>query len=228
MMPLLFDLTFVLIIPALALAGWAQWRVRSAYSEFSRVRSRGGRRGAEVAAAILRSNGLGSVRVEAVRGALTDHYDPKARAVRLSEGNYASDSIAAVSIAAHEVGHAIQHGSGYAPLQLRHAIFPVANIGSSLAFPLFFIGFLAQIRPLIDLGILFFAGAVLFSVVTLPVEFNASRRALAQLRDGSLLSADEMGGAKKVLDAAALTYVAATTMALLQLVRLLLLRGRQD
>jgi hypothetical protein len=224
----LFDPTIALLIPALALAGWAQWKVRSAYSEFSRLRTGAGRSGAEIAASILRSNSLGSVRVEAVPGSLTDHYDPKARAVRLSEGNYGSDSIAAVSIAAHEAGHAIQHGTGYMPLQFRHAIFPVANIGSTLAFPLFLIGFLAQIRPLIDLGILFFAAAVVFSVVTLPVEFNASRRALAQLRDGRFLSVGELAGAKKVLDAAALTYVAATTMALLQLVRLLLLRGRND
>jgi hypothetical protein len=228
MFPLLFDPTIALLIPALVLAGWAQWKVRSAYSEFSRVASRGGRSGSQVAQAILASNGLGSVRIEAVPGQLSDHYDPKARTVRLSEGNFASSSIAAVSVAAHEVGHAMQHGSGYFPLQFRHAIFPVANLGSTLAFPLFLIGFLAGLPVLVDLGILFFAAAVVFSVVTLPVEFNASRRALAQLRDGRLLSVEELGGAKKVLDAAALTYVAATTMAILQLVRLLLIRGRND
>lgn len=223
-----FDPTMILLIPALVLAGWAQWRVRSAYSEFSRVRSRAGRSGAEVARRILGTNGLGDVRIEAVPGQLSDHYDPKSHTVRLSEGIYGSDSIAAVSIAAHEVGHAIQHGTGYAPLQFRHAIFPVANIGSTLAFPLFLIGLLAGIKPLVDIGILFFAVAVVFSLVTLPVEFNASRRALAQLSDGGLLGVDELPAAKKVLSAAALTYVAATTMAILQLIRLLLIRGRND
>jgi hypothetical protein len=223
-----FDPTIALLIPALALAGWAQWRVRSAYSKFSRVPSRAGKSGAHVAQAILATNGLGDIRVEAVAGQLSDHYDPKAHTVRLSEGIYGSNSIAAVSIAAHEVGHAIQHGTGYAPLQFRHAIFPVANIGSTLAFPLFLIGLIAGLRPLIDIGILFFGVAVVFSLVTLPVEFNASKRALVQLRDGRLLGVDELPAAKKVLDAAALTYVAATTMAILQLIRLLLIRGRND
>lgn len=223
-----FDSTFLLLIPAMILAMWAQWKVRSAYSRMSRVRSRAGASGARVAERILRANGLPDVVVEPVAGTLSDHYDPRSRRVRLSEGNYGSDSIAAVSIAAHEVGHAMQHGQGYAPLALRHAIFPVANIGSTLAFPLFLIGFFAGLPFLIDLGIVFFSVAVLFSVVTLPVEFNASRRALVQLRNGGLLSSDEIPAAKKVLDAAALTYVAATAMAVLQLLRLLLLRGRND
>jgi Zn-dependent membrane protease YugP len=227
MLPL-FDPTMILLIPAIVLAVWAQWKVRSAYAKFSRVRSRGGRTGAQVAQAILGTNGLGDVKVEAVPGALSDHYDPRTRVVRLSADNYGSDSIAAVSIAAHEAGHAIQHGSGYAPLQFRHAIFPVANIGSTLAFPLLLIGILAGMKPLVDLGIILFSVAVLFSVVTLPVEFNASRRALAQLHDGRLLGVEELGGAKKVLDAAALTYVAATAMAILQLLRLLMIRGRED
>jgi len=228
MVPFLFDWTFLLLIPALMLAGWAQWKVRSAYGQFGKVHARSGLSGAEVAKRILARNSLGDVRVEAVAGTLTDHFDPRSRSVRLSEANYRSDSIAAVSVAAHEVGHAMQHGHGYAPLAFRHAIFPVANFTSSLAFPLFLIGFLANIRGLIDLGIIFFAVAVLFSVVTLPVEFNASRRALAQLSEGGLLTVEELPGARKVLQAAALTYVAATTMALLQLVRLLILRGSRD
>lgn len=228
MFPFFFDPTFVLLVPAFLLAMWAQWKVRSAYAAMSRVRSRGGRSGAEVAQRILRGNGLDGVAVEPVHGNLTDHYDPRTRSVRLSQGNFGSASIAAVSIAAHEVGHALQHGSGYPPLSIRSAVFPVANLGSTLAFPLFLIGFVAGLPALIDLGIIFFSAAVLFSVVTLPVEFNASRRALVQLREGGLLASDEMPGAKKVLDAAALTYVAATAMAILQLLRLLLLRGRND
>ena len=228
MFPFFYDPTFLLLIPALILAAWAQWMVRSAYAEFRRVPSRGGRSGAEIARAILSGNGLGEVPVQEVPGELSDHYDPRQRSVHLSAGNYRSHSIAAVSIAAYEVGHALQHGTGYGPLAIRHAIYPVANLGSTLAFPLFFIGFLMSYPPLIDIGILFFAGAVLFSLVTLPVEFNASRRALAQLESGGFLAPDEIPGARKVLRAAALTYVAAATMAILQLLRLLLLRGRRS
>ncbi len=225
-MPLFFDSTMFLLIPALLLSMWAQQKVRSTYRKYGEVRTSAGRTGAEVAASILQRNMIMEVPVESVPGVLTDHYDPRSRRVRLSEGNYGSSSIAAISVAAHEVGHALQHGKGYFPLNLRHNVFPLANIGSKLAFPLFLIGFISHFSILIDIGILLFAFAVLFHVVTLPVEFNASRRALVQLETGGYLSMDEMVGAKKVLTAAALTYVAAAAMAALQLVRFMLLRGR--
>lgn len=220
-----WDPTFILILPALVLAMWAQSKVRRAYSEYSGVRASRGKRGAEVAAEILRYNGIHDVTIEETEGVLSDHYDPRTKTLRLSSNNYRSDSIAAVSVAAHEVGHAIQHAQAYAPLQLRHSILPVANIGSWLAFPLFFIGLLVAIPPLMNIGIILFSGAVLFQLVTLPVEFNASSRALKQLEGYSLLDRSEIPAARKVLSAAALTYVAATTMAVLNLVRLLILRG---
>jgi Zn-dependent membrane protease YugP len=169
--------------------------------------------------------------VERVAGRLSDHYDPRKRVLRLSEGVYASNSLAALGIAAHEAGHAIQHGKGYAPLHLRNLIYPAASFGSTLAFPLFFIGFIFSTRQgpslLMDIGILLFAVAVVFSVLTLPVEFDASRRAMAMLREGSYLTSEELTGARRVLSAAALTYVASTAMAILQLLRLILLRDRR-
>jgi len=174
---------------------------------------------------LLKRNSIYDVTVEEVSGNLTDHYDSKARKLRLSSDVYHSTSLAALGVAAHETGHAIQHKLSYVPLNLRQSIFPVANIGSSLGIPLFFIGFIFSMRPLLDIGILVFSGAVLFHIVTLPVEFNASRRAMAQLSSGGYLRADEIAGARKVLDAAALTYVAAAAMAVLQLIRLILLRG---
>ncbi len=228
MMPLFFDSSMLVLIPAILLAMWAQWKVKSTFRKYSAIHSRGARSGSNVAASILSANRLGDVPVEAVAGSLTDHYDPKARTVRLSKGNYRSASIAAISVAAHEVGHAMQHGGGYAPLALRHNLVPVANIGSTLAFPLILGGLLFSWPPLMDLGIIFFSFAVLFSVVTLPVEFNASRRAMVQLREGGYLASDELDGARKMLSAAALTYVAATAVAVSQLVRLLILRGRND
>lgn len=220
-----WDPTFILILPALVLAIWAQSKVRSTYAKYSRVAASRGRRGAEVAAEILRYNGVFDVTIEETEGLLSDHYDPRSKTVRLSTDNYRSNSIAAVSVAAHEVGHAIQHAQAYAPLQFRHAILPVANIGSSLAFPLFIIGLFMAFRPLMDIGIILFSAAVLFQLVTLPVEFNASRRALKQLESYGLLERSEIPAARKVLSAAALTYVAATTVAVLHLLRLLILRG---
>ncbi len=224
----MFDSTMMLLIPAALLAMWAQWKVKSTYQKYRAVHTRGARSGATVAAGILSGNRLGDVPVESVAGSLTDHYDPRKRTVRLSEENYRSDSIAAVSVAAHEVGHAMQHGSGYGPLAIRHNLVPVANLGSTLAFPLFLGGLLFSWPPLMDIGIALFALAVLFSVITLPVEFNASRRAMVQLKEGGYMSADELVGARRMLTAAALTYVAATAMALTQLLRLLVLRGRND
>jgi len=224
-MPFYFgDSTLILLIPAVILALWAQLRVSSVYRKYSTIASAQGITGAQAAKYILQSNGISDVAVEAVPGELSDHYDPRKRIVRLSASNYQGRSLAAVAVAAHEVGHALQHHRQYVPLQVRHAILPVTNIGSWAAFPLFFMGFLFRTPVLMDIGILFFAGVVIFHFVTLPVEFNASRQALSQLASGGMLVQQEISGARKVLNAAALTYVAATAVAVIHLLRLLLLR----
>lgn len=225
------DTTFLMLIPALILALFAQAKVKSTYARYARIPASTRMTGAEAARSLLDSGGAGDVAVEKIAGQLTDNYDPRKKVLRLSEGVYDGRSLAALGIAAHETGHALQHRSHYAPLQFRNGFFPVANLGSTLAFPLFFIGLLTSRRgpsPLMDIGILLFAAAVLFSVVTLPVEFNASRRAVVLLQERGLLNSQEISGARKVLSAAALTYVAATAMAVLQLVRLLLIRGSRD
>ncbi len=222
-----FDPTFVLLIPALILAFWAQWKVQSTYQRMSRVRAANGMTGREMALAIMRRNGISDVAVEEVGGVLSDHYDPRVKRVRLSPGNYEGASLASIAVAAHEVGHVLQHQQGYAPMAVRSAIAPVAGFAQTLAFPLFLIGlFIPKGGGLfmMDLGILFFSGAVLFQLVTLPVEFNASRRALAQLTETGSVAPQEVAGAKQVLDAAAWTYVAAAAMAALQLIRLILIR----
>jgi Zn-dependent membrane protease YugP len=221
----LFDPTMILLLPAIALAIWAQVRVKSAYKKYSRIASSQGVTGAKVAQYLLQHNGITDVQVEPVEGTLSDHYDPRTKKVKLSTENYRGTSLAALAVSAHEVGHAIQHNTGYFPLQIRHSILPVTNLGSWAAFPLFFIGFFFQFPMLMDLGIIFFAGVVIFHFVTLPVEFNASTRALSILESQGLLVSSEISGAKKVLNAAALTYVAATAVALIHLVRLLILRG---
>jgi hypothetical protein len=224
------DTTFFLLLPAIVLALFAQTRVRSTFRRFSRVRTASGMTGADAARNILNTGGAGDVAVERVGGTLTDHYDPRKKILRLSTDVHDSNSVAALGIAAHEAGHALQHHEHFAPLSFRNAIFPVVNIGSNLAFPLFFIGlFTASRGPslLMDIGIFLFCGAVLFSVVTLPVEFNASKRAIVQLRDRGYLSPNELAGAKSVLSAAALTYIASTAMAVLQLVRMIMLRDRR-
>jgi len=226
-----FDPTIVLVLPALAFAMWAQWKVQSTYQKFSKVRAANGRTGREMALAIMQRNGVSDVAVEEVGGMLSDHYDPRSKRVRLSQINYQGDSIASIAVAAHEVGHVLQHQQGYVPLAIRSAVAPVAQIGSFAAFPLFFIGIIfggPWARPLMDLGILFFTGAVLFQIVTLPVEFNASSRALAQLTESGAVMPEEVSQAKQVLDAAALTYVAAAAMAALQLLRLLLIRNSRN
>jgi len=220
-----WDPTFFLLIPALILAFYAQARVKGAFREQSKVRNAYGLTGYQAALELLRLNGIADVEVEEVKGSLSDHYDPKSKKVRLSSDNYRNASLASVSVAAHEVGHAIQHATEYFPLRLRHSILPATSFGSWLAFPLFFIGFLFQTPFLMDVGIIFFTGVLLFHVVTLPVEFDASSRAMKQLQSHGFLTAIEVKGAKKVLNAAALTYVAATAMAAMQLVRLLILRG---
>lgn len=222
------DPTFILLLPALALALYAQFKVNSTFQRYSEVRSLGGSTGAQVARALLNGEGLDYVRVEMTEGQLSDHYDPRTRVVRLSPEVYHSSSLAALGVAAHESGHALQHAQKYVPLGLRNNFFPVANLGSQLAFPLFFLGFLFQGRFLMDLGILLFTAAVAFQVLTLPVELNASRRALALLQSHGFVTSRELGPVREVLSAAALTYVAATAMAAVQLLRLFLLRNMRD
>jgi len=226
-----WDYTFFLLIPPLILALYAQSRVKGAYRKYSQVFASSRKTGAQTAYELLQAGGAGDVKIEKLPGELTDHYDPRKRILRLSQGVYEGASVAALGIAAHETGHALQHRNNYYPLYLRNTIYPVANIGSTLAFPLFFIGFIfSRSGPsiLMDIGILLFTGAVVFSVITLPVEFNASRRALALLRDRQFLTPQEMTGARAVLKAAALTYVASTAMAAMQLLRMFLLRQSRD
>ena len=227
-----FDPTFILLLPAMAFAMWAQWKVQSTFAQYSRVRASNGLTGRDMARQIMMRNGVTDVQVEAVGGVLSDHYDPRSHTVRLSENNFAGDSISSIAVAAHEVGHVLQHQQGYLPLQFRTGIAPVVGIASTAAMPLFLIGlFIGPRMPfsgtLMDLGIVFFAGAVLFHLVTLPVEFDASKRALAELTSTGAVLPQEVAGAKKVLGAAALTYVAAAAVAALQLVRLLVLRNNR-
>ena len=225
------DPTFLLLIPAMIFAFWAQWKVQHTYQKFARVAAANGRTGREMALAIMDRNGVADVAVEEVGGMLSDHYDPRVKKVRLSSHNYSDRSISAIAVAAHEVGHVLQHAQGYFPLQIRSTLAPVAGFGSMLAFPLFFIGFFfgaGGLTWLMDLGILFFTGAVLFHLVTLPVEFDASKRALAQLTTTGAVAPHEVGMAKQVLDAAALTYLAAAAMSAIQLLRLVLLRNSRN
>ncbi|HSA96435.1 MAG TPA: zinc metallopeptidase [Acidobacteriota bacterium] len=224
------DPTFLLLIPAFILAIYAQAKVKGAYAKYGQIASASRLTGAQAAHQLLQQAGAGEVVIEKTPGQLTDHYDPRKKVLRLSQGVYDSPSIAALGIAAHETGHAIQHNLHYQPMYLRSLIYPVASLGSTLAFPLFFIGFItgSGSKTLMDLGILLFSGAVAFSVVTLPVEFNASKRALALLEERRFLTPDEMVGARKVLGAAALTYVASTAMAAIQLVRMFMLRSSRD
>lgn len=226
-----FDPTMLLILPALVFAMWAQWKVQSTYQKYSQIRAANGLTGRQMAQAIITRNGISDVAIEEVGGVLSDHYDPRTKRVRLSPHNYEESSLAAIAVGAHEVGHVLQHAQGYAPLAIRAGIAPVANLGSMLAFPLFIIGFLfhgGMGTMLMNLGLLFFGGAVVFHLITLPVEFDASKRALRELTASGSLATEEVAGAKKVLDAAALTYVAAAAMALLQLLRLLMLRNSRN
>lgn len=202
---------------------WAQMKVKSAYKKYSQVPASSGMTGAQVARKILDDNGLNNVTVEAVRGKLSDHYDPRAKAVRLSEENYYGHSVAGAAIAAHEVGHAMQDAEDYAFLRFRHALVPVANFGSKGAFFIIIAGMLMSQPPFVLLGIMFMAAAVLFQVVTLPVEFNASSRAMDQIVSVGVIRNDEERDTKKVLDAAALTYVAAAVVAVMELTRFILM-----
>ena len=226
-----FDPTMLLVLPALAFAMWAQWKVQHTYNKFSKVRAANGLTGRQMAQQIMTRNGVNDVAIEEVGGVLSDHYDPRSKKVRLSPHNYEESSLAAIAVGAHEVGHVLQHAQGYAPLGMRAAIAPVANVGSMLAFPLFFIGFIfhsGMSGLMMNVGLLFFAGAVAFHLITLPVEFDASKRALQQLTESGSLAPQEIAGAKAVLDAAALTYVAAAAMSALQLLRLVMLRNSRN
>jgi Zn-dependent membrane protease YugP len=220
-----WDVTYILLIPAILFALYAQARVQSTFAKYLRVRASSGMVGADVARALLDKNGLYHVRVEMTPQRLGDHYDPRTKVLRLSPEVYRSSSLAALGIAAHETGHALQHANEYVPLNLRNNLFPIANIGSTLAWPLAVLGLIAGSPNLINVGILIFMAAVLFQAVTLPVEFNASRRAMAMLSDGGYITQSESGHTRKVLSAAALTYVAAMAVAVMNLLRLFVLRG---
>ncbi len=217
----------ILVVPALLIAMWAQANVTGTFKKYSKIYSASGMTGAQAAEAILRRNGIHDVRVEPVAGNLTDHYDPRDGVIRLSEPVYGSSSVAAVGVAAHEAGHAVQHHTAYAPLAIRNFIIPVSRFGSTLAMPVFLLGIIFSFDLLMTIGILLFAAAVLFQVVTLPVEFDASRRAVAVLRDSRVLGIQELESTKKVLFAAALTYVAALLVSLMNLLRLLLLANNR-
>ena len=219
------DPTYVLLIIGMVLALAASGKMKSTFARYQQVRSHSGLTGAQTAQRILNAAGIYDVTIVPISGSLTDHYDPRTKTVSLSEDIYDKTSLAAVGVAAHECGHAIQHAIGYAPLEFRSAIVPVANFGSTLSWPLFLIGLFSGIRPLVTAGIVLFSLAVLFQLVTLPVEINASSRALKMLQSTGILGSDVTKGARKVLTAAAMTYVAALAASILQLLRLLILAG---
>jgi len=220
------DWTYFLVLIGAVLSMIASAKVNSTFNKYSRVRSASGMTGAEAAQRILQQNGIYDVAVEHVRGNLTDHYDPKNKVLRLSDATYGSNSVAAVGVAAHECGHALQHNVGYLPLRIRSAIVPAANIGSRLGIPIILLGVLLGSNYfLIELGIWVFSLAVLFQIVTLPVEFNASNRAMVMMERYGILGGDELRSTRKVLSAAAMTYVAAAASSILQLLRLVLLSG---
>lgn len=223
-----WDQTMIILIPALIFSLIAQLMVKGAFSKYSGVRNSRGYTGADAARAILDRNGLSYIRIEHINGELTDHYDPGANVIRLSDSVYNNDSVAAVGVAAHEAGHAVQYAEGYGPIKVRSAIIPITKFGSNLSTPLVILGIIFSSNVLITAGILLFCTVVLFQAITLPVEFNASGRALKVLREEHFLDDDEMKGAKSVLTAAALTYVAAMFSALASLARLLLIRNRNN
>ena len=223
-----YDWTYILVLIGVVLSLLASAKVKSTFARYSNVRSYSGMTGRDAAEKILHRNGIYDVQIIHISGNLTDHYNPTNKTLALSDPVYHSTSVAAIGVAAHECGHAIQHAEGYAPLGFRSAIVPVVSIGSTLSWPLILIGLLIpRLDVCITLGILLFSLVVVFQFVTLPVEFNASGRAIAILRNGGFMTEEELGGAKRVLTAAALTYVAAMVTAILQLVRLLLLTNRR-
>lgn len=228
-----YDWTYlVLVLPFVILSLIASQNVNSTFNKYSKIRSQRGLTGAQAAARVLQANGVTNVRIERISGQLTDHFDPKTNVIRLSDNVYDSNSVAAIGVACHEAGHAVQYAVGYGPIHLRAAIIPITNIGSKLAMPLILIGllleFFAEISNIfVVLGVICFSLSVVFQFVTLPVEFNASSRAINAISDSYILTGDELRGAKKTLTAAAMTYVAATAVALMQLLRLIMIFGRR-
>lgn len=218
----------ILVVPAIIISIWAQYKVQSTFNKYSRMRASRGYTAAELTRKLLDENELYNVSIERVSGNLTDHYDPTANVIRLSDSVYNSTSVAAIGVAAHETGHAIQYAKKYAPIKLRNAVIPISQIGSKLSIPLIILGFIFSFRPLVLGGIVLFALVALLQLITLPVEFNASRRALVFLENGDYLYGEELNGAKKTLSAAAMTYVAALLVSLMQLLRLVLLFGRRN
>ena len=217
----------ILVVPALLISLWAQFKVKSTFHKYAGYHSGQGYTAVMIARQILDQNGLFHVKIEMTSGNLTDHFDPRANVIRLSESVYHSTSVASIGVAAHEVGHAIQYSKGYLPIKIRNAVIPLTNIGSTLAFPLAILGVIFSFEPLITIGIWLFVAVVFFQFITLPVEFNASRRALNTLKNDHILIGEEYTGAKKVLTAAALTYVGALLVAVGNLLRLLALTGRR-
>ena len=217
-----FDpLYLFLVIPTLIFSMWAQYRVTSSFKKYSMKYTRNGITGAEAAREVLRQAGINNVQIERVKGNLSDHFDPRTNVIRLSENVYDTPSVAAVGVAAHEAGHAVQYANAYAPMKLRAAIIPVTNIGSKLSIPLVILGIALGMTGLVNIGIILFGAVVVFQLITLPVEFNASRRAVAVLGESGILTGDELPASKKVLSAAALTYVGALAVSLAQLIRLI-------
>lgn len=228
-MGMFYDPTMMILISAILFTMYAQFKVSSTTNRFFRIKSRSGYNGQETAERILAANGIRDVRVVPIRGTLTDHYDPRKKVLRLSEEVYYGTSITSVAVAAHECGHALQHAYGYKPLEIRGAIVPVVNFASSLSWILIFVGlFFSGNNTMLQLGILMFSATVIFQLVTLPVEFNASKRALFQLQDLGIVDSGEARDSRKVLSAAAMTYVAAALTAILQLARLLLIANNRD
>jgi hypothetical protein len=224
-----YDPTYILVIIGVVLCLLASSKVNTTFNRYAKVRSASGMTGREAAERILHISGIYDVRIEHISGNLTDHYDPSAKVLRLSDATYNSASVAAIGVAAHECGHAVQHQTGYAPLGIRSALVPAANIGAKICWPMIILGIIiGNFQPLLTFGILLFSLSVLFQIVTLPVEFNASSRALKILEQNHLLGSEETGQAKKVLSAAALTYVASAASAILQLLRLIILFGGRD
>ena len=223
-----FDPTMLIVLPAIILAFYAQMKVKSAYAAGDKIRTSYNMTGYEAARRILDANGLRHIRIEQIPGELTDHYDPRADVIRLSTKVYQSNTAAAVGVAAHEAGHAVQYARNYAPIKIRAAIIPACNFGSMMAMPLFIIGMFLVIEPLMWLGIIAYSLTALFQLVTLPVEFNASRRAMTILSDSGQFSDEQLRASRKVLSAAALTYVAAMASSLLSLLRLVLIANRNS
>lgn len=218
----------IFVLPAILISLFAQMKVKSTFNKYSQVMAHSSRTASEVTRCILDMNGLQNVRIEQISGSLSDHFDPKSNVIRLSDSVRGVPSVAAIGVAAHEAGHAIQYKCGYMPIKLRNTILPIANLGSQLSVPLIIFGILFSFEPLVSAGILLFSAVLLFQVITLPVEFNASKRAIATLSENNILVGEELDGAKKVLSAAALTYVAAVLVSAMQLLRLLLISRRRN